>query len=158
MDTYLLGSALIVFGIYHMGYYNYLSDWVRIKKQRFDLFLNILNTLQNPSSVKSHQSSFTVNDTDISANILYERLGNEYILFVPYNRSFVAPMSQFKTELLRKNAISVDITQQPGIPYMVTAAEIGGYAIKITNQETNMFHEYDHETCPMYGEEVIFKE
>lgn len=163
MDTYLVGSAVLlsIFGISHyMGYLTGLTTWVDTRRQKVKLLLTLIDTLQNPSSssASTTRTAFNVNDTDTSANITYERMGHEYILFVPYNRGFVAPMSQFKAELLRKNANPVNITQQPGIPYMVTADELGGYAIRMTNQETGVAHEYNHKTAPMFGEEVMDRE
>lgn len=160
MDTFVVGSTVISIAIglsYHMGYLNPLIGWMNNKHQKGKLLLKIVDNLSNPSSTKK-STSFTVNDSDISASIVYERMGTEYIVIVPYNRTYVAAMSQFKAELLRSNGTPVNITQQPGIPYLVTADELGGYAIKITNQETGLTHEYEFSKAPMYGIEVMDNE
>jgi hypothetical protein len=143
--------AILLLSIFYIsGGANKMVAWYQIKRRQIKLLLSIVG---KPKIV-----SFTVNDTDKSASIIYERLGQEYIILVPYQRSSVVTMSQFKVELIRSNKNPLDITQQPGIPYLITAHSLGGTAIKITNSETGQVHHYGEHTPPMYGVEVVHEE
>jgi hypothetical protein len=132
-------------------------EWYESKKQQVNLLLTVLKTLQGAETA-TRTVCFTVNDTDKSASIMYERMGQSYTLFVPYQRKYIAQMAQFKAELLRHNETSVDITQQPGIPYLVTAEELGGEGIKITNHESGEFHVFHSKEIPHYAQQIILTE
>lgn len=159
MDNYLVSSIVVISLLgfsYYKGYLSSVSKWIDTRRQRVKLLISLMDKIKTDiSTKKDSMTSFTVNDSDMSATILYERMDQKYIVLVPYNRKYVAPMSQFKVELLRTNNNPVDITQQPGIPYLVTAESLGGYAIRITNQETGLSHEYGSDKAPIYGEEVM---
>lgn len=143
---------------YYRGFFTTVSDWCQMRYNRATMILSLINKIQNDITPKNIQVAFSVNDTDTSASIVYERIGQQYIMLVPYNRRYVAAMSQFKVELLRTNNEPVNITQQPGIPYLVSADSLGGYSIRITNQETGTSKEYLHIDIPHYGEEVMDNE
>lgn len=136
----------------------FIRNWFNMRCQRVRLVMSLLDKIKtdisNPSKL---QADFIVNEIDTSASIMYERLGEKYIFMVPYNRRYVAAMTQFKVELLREEKPSINITQQPGLPYIVRADELGGYSIKVTNEESGESHCYDT-TPPLYGEEVMYQE
>lgn len=158
METYIIGILICIscLGIsYYNGYVNKLYNWFIIRQQRAKFLIQLIKNIHNVAETKKSFPSFTVNDSDTSATIIYERMGSHYLLMIPYNRKFVAPMSQFKVELLRHNKEPLNITQQPGIPYMVNAEHLGGFAIKITNEDNGLFHEYPQSILPLYGEEVF---
>jgi hypothetical protein len=153
MDIYVYTFILLVpvIGLLcYKSYFSKFSQWINSKYQNTKLILSLIDRLNIENKP---QTSFVINDTDMSANIVYERLANKYILFVPFNRKYIASMTQFKAELLRKNDTPIDITQQPGIPYMVSAKLLGGDSIRITNQETGNYHDYDN--IPGYAEEIM---
>ena len=116
------------------------------------------NLQQNVKSKADSPLGFTVNNTDQSASIVYERLGEQCIILVPYNRSHIPAMAQFKVELLRDEKSPVDITQQPGIPYLISADALGGIGIRITNQDNGVIKTYDRFRIPMYGIEAMMEE
>lgn len=92
------------------------------------------------SNFWSKKSNFTVCDTRKAASLTYDRLGKKYLLYLPYDSRLMARMSGHQA-LLIKDGIEIDITQQPGIPYLVTATELGGSEIKILHRG----HEYRFE-------------
>jgi hypothetical protein len=155
-DNVYSGLATVsVIGLsYYLGFLNNVAIWIEGKRQRGKLLLKLMEGFEKDISKKA-PSGFTVCGTDESASILYERLGKEYIVWTPYNRSKIVSMSQFKVELLREGKQPLDITQQPGIPYTISAAMLGGDGILITNHETDVSHRYDRNEIPMYGDEVI---
>lgn len=152
MDTIVVSMfmTLSLAGFCHYyGFTTYLYNWI----QKVYLFVNLAQmTMESIATTNNNKASFTVNDTDCSANILYERLGTQYIMLVPYNRSQVARMLDLKAELYHNNGHVIDITQQPGIPYLVDPQDLGGKIIRITNQESGKYHDYHK--APLYAPEL----
>lgn len=107
------------------------------------------------TTASTDEVSFTIADTDACAILKYERSTAHYDLYLPYNRSHVLSMSQFIVELLHDHKPPTLLTQQPGIPYLITARALGGTHIRITNTDTGTVHTYDADTQPLYGEEVL---
>ena len=85
-----------------------------------------------------------MNESDMSASIIYEWMWSQYILLVPYSRKHIADMTQFKVELLRDNKDPLNITQQPGIPYLICAKDLGGSPIRIINEDTGVSYLYNY--------------
>jgi len=158
MEPYLAGSVLVsaVLGVaYYKGYLSSAYEWVDTRRKHAKLLLNLVDKIQHDISKRSSAPTFTVNETDTSATIVYNRMGTDYIVMIPYSRSYVVQMSQFKVELLRPDKEPLEITQQPGIPYTVSAESLGGHAIRITNHETGEVHHYSKDIIPFYGTEVM---
>lgn len=86
------------------------------------------------------------------AVLCYTRLNKEYKLYVPYNR--MKSLSSDITALLVKNGKEINITQQPGIPYLVSANDLGGEKIILTNNITGSSFDYFDDKIPMYGDEI----
>ncbi len=111
----------------------------------FNLSHNGLNMLSNMQTGKSKisllslisqaDSTFTVCEGQRAACIKYSRFNTNYLLFVPYNRKLAVKTGTHKA-LLVKGQEEIDITQQPGIPYLITAEQLGGECIKIIRDET----------------------
>src|SRR3989338_5175023 len=91
--------------------------WLNSRRQHITILLKLIQQLQNQEMAQS-KDHFVVNASDLNANIIYERLGKEYTIVVPYNRCQVANMSQLRATLVYADKTSIDITQQPGIPYI----------------------------------------
>lgn len=98
--------------------------------------------------------SFSICDTNRAAMIQYERLGQKYTYFAPYNRSYVIKMAGFRVELLRSQKEPLDITLQPGLAYRFTAGEIGGTGIRIINEDTGNEQTYGLNEQPEFGVEL----
>jgi hypothetical protein len=121
-------------------------------RKSISLLYQIFNSLEVSSN---NEISFTICDTDACAILKYQRSTVPYNLYLPYNRSQVLYMSQFLVELLREQKPPLVLTQQPGIPYLITARALGGTHIRITNMDTGIVHTYDADTQPLYGDEVL---
>ena len=150
---YGLGIGIVSIILYKCNVVEKTYKWL-VKQYDKAKFLYII---ANGIKDVGHQNNgiFAINETGKSANLTYNRLGTDYILLIPFDRKKIVDMSQFKVELLRYDKDSVDITQQPGIPYMITAEQLGGYAIKVTNHESEIIYEYDMHTIPLYCSEVL---
>ncbi len=103
-------SAIVLFGI--------------LFRKRL-LFLYRLSSIKLPTA---SASKFVINSTGTSALITYNRDNESYILNIAFNRELIRKMSGSKVYLVMGDK-QVNITQQPGIPYSVTARELGGEKI-----------------------------
>jgi len=155
--TYLSLIAASILGVtYYSGACSGACSWVSQKYHTLRSLVTLMNNMKPiESSSNSKEPAFSVNPSDLSACISYETMHKKYSINIPYNRENIVAMSQFKAELLRRDLDALDITQQPGIPYMLTATDLGGFAIRITNQEIDRSHVYDENTIPGYGVEVM---
>lgn len=141
--------------LYYQGYLKLWYTWYTAKRAQVKLVMNLINQLRDVNTSKS-DIVFSIYDTNVTACINYERLGSMYRISIPYNRQYASRMMQFDVHLLdNQGTIISNITQQPGIPYLVTAASLGGSSIRIVNQETGIIHDYSQDTIPSYGVEAM---
>ena len=127
-----------------------LLEKLKIKNTIKNLSYKLMNKMISPKtllySIEKYQlinkifskqtlASFTINDSGKSAFIVYSRCGKDYMINVPYKRELVTQMSKCKV-FLSKNNEMINITQQPGIPYLVSAKMLGGDKIIMNCGET----------------------
>ncbi len=99
-----------------------------------------------------------------NASIEYQRLQKTYRIVIPFDRMEAMNMNPLRATLILTESQdgaevdSQDITQQPGIPYLSSAKQLGGIAIEIFNVLTGMRHRYEGEVVPRYASEVMFEE
>lgn len=134
-----------------IGFANSAYNFIKDKKNKYDMLMKVINSQTDD---KPNPVSFVVNKTGMSATLVYEMLGRKYMLTIPYSRREIANMAQLKVELVTLSGSKVDITQQPGIPYMVNAANLGGTEIIATNEEEGKMYKYVNE-IPYYCREVL---
>jgi len=149
--TYGSAIALIIVTSYYLG----IPLWIYDKYTKAKIILRLLENINESDTKTEKNTLFAINDSDMSAEITYNVMNEFRTINIPYSRQYIVPMSQFKAELLHNGNISKDITQQPGIPYMVSALDLGGTDIKITNQETEKAYIYHGNYIPMYAKEVM---
>lgn len=125
--------------------------------QQVKTFLSVLSKLfyavykRDLANLTNDRNRFVVNsDTKACAKILYTYNGIERNLYVPYESSKVAEMSQYIVQLYYANGTTLDITQQPGVPYLVTAALLGGKEIRATEVNSEIVTVYEGNTTPLY--------
>ena len=89
------------------------------------------------------------------AYITYKRFNDEYKVYLPYSRKNCVKMLSYKVILQKENGSKeIDITQQPGIPYLLSAADLEGDRIIISDKSTGKSHVYEGTEIPYYGVEV----
>lgn len=102
------------------------------------LYLNLLFSYIN-YYFRSKDTSLTICPSRKAVCITYSKQGQSHNIYVPYNSRQIAKMSGHRAFLI-KSEQETEITQQPGIPYLVTAEQLGGEQIKIvTLDETKYF-------------------
>jgi hypothetical protein len=84
--------------------------------------------------LKSRPSSqASLNETGRSLCITYDRVGKTYHFNVPFSRQLMVRSVGLKVYLIQESGSELDITQQPGLPYLVTAEMLGGTGLKIVH-------------------------
>ena len=127
--------------------------WIRNKYERIVFIARMLNNIAE--SQKPAQASFVINDSDQSATVVYKHNGMNYSLFVPFDRSYAIKMASIQAQLLHNDGTKVDITQEPGIPYLCKASELDGKSITVYNMNTGTTHTYLADCAPGYCLEAL---
>lgn len=151
MDTYTICgiSGVCIIGLACYKGLICVPEYIKNKYNQTKTIIGLMRKL----SVKSNEKpSIDIYDEG-RAFINYEYCNNTYKIMIPFNRSYVAKMCEFQVYLIDEHGKEINITQQPGIPYLNSAEDLGGKLIRITNEGTGAFHYYDE--SPMYGVEVI---
>lgn len=82
-----------------------------------------------------------------SAMLKIRHGGKSHSIYVPYDRKKSTRMLRKKVFLIRDGK-RVNITQKPGIKYLVSAKDLGGELIIIEDLDGNVVHEYKGEEIP----------
>jgi hypothetical protein len=86
------------------------------------------------SLVSRHESGVLIN-TGQAMKVTYSRLGKTYHLYVPYSRRHMVRTIGLKVYLIESSGKEVEITQEHGVPYLVTAQMLGGVGLKVLLNE-----------------------
>lgn len=129
------------------------SKWWHNASNKLQLLMKVSSILVQ--GTKPQQASFVINDTDYSATLAYVYNGAPHTICVPFSRRRSLAMSDLQVLLIRSDKSTVNITQQPGIPYLVSAEELGGVKISVTNIDNGMCFSYEHNLVPLYCDEVL---
>lgn len=148
-----LFCIMVAAGIYYKDNIIRLTTMVQKKYESTILILKTINNLAEAQ--KPTQASFIINDSDQSASIVYKHYGINHTLFVPFSRHYSVKMVCLQGELLYKDGTKIDITQEPGIPYLCSALELGGISITIYNIDTGDTHTYTGDHKPAFCLEVL---
>ena len=82
----------------------------------------------------------------------YQQQWHQTVL--PYQRSLRTKMSCCAVSLVGEDGGKLDITMQPGLPYTVTAHQLGGIAIEAHNSAYGSSHTYHAVEIPGYLDDV----
>jgi uncharacterized protein (UPF0333 family) len=122
----------------------------------YSMYKNIvLNTQQ---SKKEDDPKFTslcdgIKINDNAAVITYNEGKNS--LRVPYDADLVPVMINYEVNLMTATNNFVCITQEPGIPYLCTARQLGGEKIIVIDHENNTSYTYGIDDVPRFCEELL---
>jgi hypothetical protein len=75
--------------------------------------------------------------------------GKSHSIFLPYDRSKSSSMLRKKVFLI-KNGEKIDISQQPGIPYLVSAEHLHGTEIVVENLSGDVLKSFSGNEIPGY--------
>ena len=131
--------ATITFGAYHGYYYAKAKLYDHIIEKVNE---KLKNDLEEEDLFKPlHQTS--------SAMINVKHNGKTHSVYIPYNRRKSTSMLRKKVFLL-KGENKEEITQKPGVPYVVCAKDLGGQSIIVEDLEGNFLKSYLEDEIPNY--------
>ena len=88
--------------------------------------------------------------SDKSAVIRVSSGGKSHSIFVPYDRSKSSSMLRKKVFLVQENGDRFDISQKPGVPYLVSADHLGGKQIVVENLSGETVKCFESNDIPGY--------
>ena len=141
-DIFTIGVITSVGIVSYYGYY-YLrrrlsSHIVNKVKEKFD-------EMQDGEGV-----TFKPLERSSSALISFTHGGKQHKISVPYNRAKGRKMARKKVFLVREDD-RVEITHKQGVPYLLSAEDMGGTSI-VVEKDNNVVGEYKIDQIPNYLE------
>lgn len=119
-----------------------MCSWTYAKPKVMKYVTNKI--MQNLPPMEQNPAELNLNYNRTSARLNYTHKGKEHILYIPYDKKLLRKVGY--TVFHELNETKVDITQEPGVPYLVTANMLGGGEIKVYKDDelVNTFKEDDH--------------
>ncbi len=154
ISSIVLLTTLIISSIGLYKFNKIKEIWLTLYKKYKNIKF-IINTLKGVN-VDLSPNEPTVITSDRNMSLTYKFCGaNEHKLYIPYDIDRVSKMTYLKAQLLLPNGHCVDITQQPGIPYMLCAADLGGISIVICNEDNGKSYIYYSTHIPGYADRLM---
>ena len=83
-----------------------------------------------------------------SAIIKVSHMGKTHSVYLPYDRRKSSQMMRRKVFLIKEGE-KTDISQKPGIPYLVSAQDLGGDLIQVEDLEGNVLNTFPRDKIPI---------
>lgn len=145
-------SAVFIIPLLFFNKSNFLEKYRAKFKMYYQLACTFLQYKLGKINVKS--DDFAIISRTKCAIVTYGKNDKKCKLCVPYDRRLALEMTTLKAFLIPKNGkVKYDITQQPGIPYLINPQEIGCKSIDVENEENGKKFSYI-DVPPMYCKEV----
>ena len=128
--------------------------WVYDNRSRVNQISRMATALIPKPDLSS--SSFSIADSNKSASLIYTRMGTKYLLNVPYDSSARRITNRIHVFLLVEpkegGYKEIDVTQQPCVPYLCTAEQLGGIGYKIVDKTNDeIIYECGKDIVPDFG-------
>lgn len=94
-----------------------------------------------------------LNNTGLSATLVFNRLGKSYKLFLPYNKNKFNYMKNNRYYMV-KNEIIEEFNHPSGIPLLISPSDMGVDKILVINENNSKKYEYTNNMIPNYFSEV----
>lgn len=138
--------VMVIFLLKRFGFFDYLMNRLiqyLMKSLGQRVGLQGIGTLIGTLTQTLTEPGIKIFDT--YAAILYTYNGEERAVYLPYTRRFHPKYIDVEV-FLRKEDKLIDITQQPGIPYMINAEKLGGKEIVLRGNNKEII--LDAKTIP----------
>jgi hypothetical protein len=97
--------------------------------------------------MKNEEEMFKPYHKNSSAVLKITQGGKTHDIYVPYDRKKSTSMLRKKVYLMKEGE-KIELTQKPGIPYLVSAKMLGGEEIIVENSEGEQIYVYSKEEIP----------
>ena len=113
-----------------MGYMGY-----RYGEAQFYSYVmsRVKDELDKRMKKEDEEEMFRIHHSEKSAIIRVSSGGKSHSIFVPYDRNKSSSMLRKKVFLMKEDGNKLDISQKPGVPYLVSADHLGGTQIIVEN-------------------------
>lgn len=150
LNWYILGLGCVGFLLYKVNFFGGL----RKKYNKIKAVLSLLNNIENTDRLQSGNIITSITKDKYHVTLNYKYFGEKYVLSVPFDNTAMIKMLDYRV-LLNKNNSTIDITQQPGIPYIMSAKSFDADSIVVINDDTGETYEYKDDIKPMYLSEQL---
>ena len=142
INYFNLGLGLtVIISVPCIGYLSYLY----VKKRIIGYALNKIVDHINENNNEQYFKPISKN----SAMITFNRLGKIDNVYVPYNRRNSSIMLTKNIYLVKKGEKTL-LNQNPGIPFMVSASDLGGEEILVEDKEGNIIKRFEQDEIPRF--------
>lgn len=124
--------------------YNY---FIFLKTQAFVCYMVGPSGIYKYMTKKNNDLEPILSDDAKRLTIPYQKNNQFYSITVPYDLMTILPMKDLEATL-HKGDIHIPITQQPGIPYISSATDLGGDSISIRNKVSGKSETFPYNNVP----------
>ena len=136
----IYGLSLVGCLILYKGYYYGRS---KIEEYVVKRVMEELDKRMKEEEEQEHFKPVHLNSAVIKVN----SGGKSHSVYVPYDRKKSTPMLRKKVYLI-KGEEKIDISQKPGIPYIVSAQDLGGESIIVENLDGQVVFKFEKDQIP----------
>ena len=141
-NVYLLGGLTL-------GVLCVYKSWDYGKRKMYEYIMSQVNAELNKRMVVEEEQEFFKPMHKNSAIIKVQHAGKSHSVYVPYDRRKSSSMLSKKVYLVQGD-IKTDISQKPGIPYLVSASQLGGTHIMVEDLSSVVLKIYEADEIPGY--------
>jgi hypothetical protein len=144
-----MNNYLVFFSIPLIGYVGYKG--YEYGKSRFYeyVFAKVSEELDRRLQKEDEEELFKPNAKSKSAIIKFSHGGKTHDVYIPYDRSKSTSMLRKRIFLIREDK-KIELVQKPGIPYLVSADQMGGTQIIVENLSGEIIRTYSESEVPGY--------
>ena len=140
--TPLICIPLISIPLIYQGY--------KYGKRRLEEYIvqRVMEDLDRRMKIEEEEQLFKPIHSN-SAQIKVKHGGKTHSVYVPYNRKKSTSMLRKRVYLI-KDGEKLNISQKPGIPYLICADDLGGESIIIENLDGDIVRTYKKDEVPNF--------
>lgn len=125
MDLLLILLVIVVvFVLLAASFYAAWTPYVKPKMMKYVTAKIMANIPQH-----AHPAELNLNDARSCGRLVYTHKNKEHIIYLPYDPKLLRKVGYKVVHKL--GDVSVDITQEAGVPYLVTADALGGGSVEV---------------------------
>lgn len=134
------------------GYYSYKYAKTYINSYITNKVMKKLDEISNSQEIKFKQFG-----RHPSAVVLFEHGGKSHNICIPFDQSKARYMRRKRVFLIKEHddqiTEEIEITHKAGVPYLLSAEEMGGNKI-VVRKDNNTLKEYSSSEVPKYLEDT----